>query len=296
VQDSPLRAYVSGSLTGQGADLRELYEGAAQVLSRAGFVAYVPHLATDPVRHPDVTPAQVYETDRREVATADLVVVFLGRPSFGVGQELEIAADALVPLLLIAPERDVISRMALGGRAKHYGPLRYREWEDLEAQLLTAATAIAADLRDRRQVALPSIGDRLRRARTRAGMARMELATRLGVSAEFVRLVETADPRTSNPSLAFLAGAADALGSSIAELLGAHPTGTDVITPLRTSLEAYALQDRLSYREYADLREMAARGLESNRSLAFEEWREIRRARTRPAIGEQLELPTDARD
>lgn len=294
MQDSPLRAYVSGGLTGQGADLRTLYEGAAQVLSRAGFTAYVPHLATDPVRHPDVTPAQVYETDRRQVATADLVVVFLGRPSFGVGQELEIAADALVPLLLIAPEGDVISRMALGGRAKHYGPLRYRVWEDLEPQLLTAATAIAADLRDRRQVELPSIGDRLQRARTRAGMARTELANRLGVSAEFVRLVETTDPRTSNPSLAFLAGAAAALESSIAELLGTHPT--DVVTPLRTSLEAYALQDRLSYREYADLREMAARGLESNRSLAFEEWREIRRARTRPAIGEQLELPTDARD
>src|SRR5207248_6935510 len=111
-----------GALTGSGVDFRQTYERTAAVLDRIGFLAYVPHLATDPLRHPKVSPSQVYATDRHQVATADLVVAFLTRPSLGVGQELEIAADALVPILIVASEGEPISRMALGGPSRHYGP------------------------------------------------------------------------------------------------------------------------------------------------------------------------------
>ncbi len=274
--------------------MRELYERAARVLERVGFSAYIPHLATDPLRHPNVTPAQVYATDRQQVAGADLVVVFLDRPSFGVGQELEIAGNALVPLLLVVREGAAVSRMALGGPARQYGPLRYSTWEDLEPQLSAAATQIASELAQRVRSELPNIGAALHRARTRAGMARAELAQRVGVSVEFITLVETGDPRTSNPTVAFLGAATRALDLSIADLLGVGPT---VTTPLRTSLQAFAVRERLSFGEYAELEALAARGLRSDRALSVDEWQSIRRARmsnVRPV--EQLELPSDGRD
>src|SRR2546428_719785 len=79
------------------AEGRSLYEAAAEVFTRHGCVAYLPHEATDPARHPAVEPTRVYEIDRGEIARSDLLVAFLARPSFGVGMELELAAAALVP-------------------------------------------------------------------------------------------------------------------------------------------------------------------------------------------------------
>src|SRR5207249_4065936 len=73
-----------------------------------------------------------------------------------------------------------------------------------------------AELRARTAHAVPDIGMALQRARLRVGMARAELARRVGTADTFIGLVETADVRTSNPSLAFLAAAAGALGVSIA--------------------------------------------------------------------------------
>jgi transcriptional regulator with XRE-family HTH domain len=286
-----LRAYVSGALTGPGLDLRSVFEQTAAVLEQCGFAAYVPHLATDPVRHPTVTASRVYETDRRQVATADLVVAFLSRPSFGVGMELEIAAGALVPLLVVAREGEPLSRMALGGPARQYGPLRYVEWDDLEPQLRAILPEIATELQARTSGELPAIGPALTRARNARGLARETFARRVGVSEDYVRSIESAEPRVSNPTLAFLATAASVLGITLGDLLS---TPHERDSPLLVSLRDFAVHDALSYREFAQLQDQAARGLRPDRSLTPEQWRTIREARARAIAGiEQLELPRE---
>jgi transcriptional regulator with XRE-family HTH domain len=292
-QSTRLRAYISGALTGEADSVREMYERIAALLAEYGFVPYVPHLVTDPVKHARVTPEHVYRTDRTQVATADLVVAFLGRPSFGVGQELEIAADALVPILIVVREGQPVSRMALGGPARRYGPLQYSEWSDLEPKLVQILPSIIAELNARPHFRIPDIAASLQRARVRAGMARAELARRVGASEDFITLVETADALTSNPSLAFLSATAETVQSSISELLGEN-AGNDVA--LLASLRDFAIHERLSFHEFSELQTIAARGLAPDRALSVEQWRQIREARARTVTGiQQLELPTNER-
>src|SRR6185503_15025455 len=120
-----VKAYVSGPLTGVEPDPRPIYEHAAEVLERRGLDAYVPHKATDPKLHPNVTAAEVYARDRFHVLSADLVIAFLAPPSLGVGIELELAAAALLPVIALQPKGSVVSRMARGVPTRIFGPHEY---------------------------------------------------------------------------------------------------------------------------------------------------------------------------
>lgn len=284
-----LRAYVSGALTGiEGDQHLGPYELAARVLRRHGFEAYLPHLATDPIRHPDVSPVAVYETDRARVASADVIVTFLSRPSLGVGMELEIAAEALVPVLTVVRKGDPISRMALGGPARHFGPIRYENVEELEAALERLLPGIIAELTVRASRALPEIGTTIEVLRKSRGMDRRTLADRAGTTEDWIRMLELAEPIVSNPSLALLASVASALEISAAELLGARGASE---TELLRSLRAFAIEQRISFDEYQQLERAAARGLRADRGLSTAEWSQIREAQARARAGvEQPEL------
>ncbi len=110
------RAYVSGVLTG-GAEIGSLkgfYERIAQVCAAHNIQAYVPHLASDPVKNPGMTPAEVYQLDRGEIIRADLLIAYVGTPSLGVGMEIEIACQQRVPVILLMEAGAQVSRMARG--------------------------------------------------------------------------------------------------------------------------------------------------------------------------------------
>lgn len=266
-----------------------MYEETAALLARVGFEVYVPHLSTDPVRHSHIDASGVYATDRRQVTTSDLVVAFVTRPSIGVGQELEIAAAALVPVLLVAESLASVSRMALGGPARTYGPIRYSDSEDLRRKLDEALPSIVSELRAKQPSALPDIGSAISRARTRSGMARREMAERVGVSETYLELVETSDARVSNPSFSFLIRAAAVCGMRMNDLLG----WSSQETPLLASLREYASARSVSFRTYAALERMAARGLRPDRILSPEEWERLHESASQAAGGvEQLELIT----
>ncbi len=281
-----LRAYISEPLTDVEPDPRPLYERAADVLEQAGFVVYLPHRATDPKAHPDVSPADVYVRDRREVLSSDLVVVFALPPSLGVGMEIQLAAEAFIPILLLQPTGRTVSRMPRGAPTKLHGPIAYADTEDLASRLSAALPSIVEDLRRRRAVALQFKGSRLRSLRERAGMSRPHLAALMGTRQEWIRAVEEDETgRIANVSDAFLGAASAALGVSREEVLGLTPAST----PLIESLHDYARAKRLSFVSVERLA-LTARGLRAEQRLSPDEWDSLRRApaRARQKLLEQL--------
>src|SRR6266852_1221021 len=60
-----------------------------------------------------IPASQVYITDRSRASTYDFIVLFCGAPSYGVGQENEIATQAGVPAIRLIPTQE-ISRMMIG--------------------------------------------------------------------------------------------------------------------------------------------------------------------------------------
>ncbi len=110
------KVYVSGALTNVPDldSLKNLYEAIGDLCRQASIDAYVPHLKTDPVKNPDVTPEEVYRTDKEQVVTSDLVVAYVGIPSLGVGMELAYADTLDIPVVLLYEKGARVSRMARG--------------------------------------------------------------------------------------------------------------------------------------------------------------------------------------
>lgn len=108
--------YISGALTGvkNPLKLKAFYEAIGELCETMEFQVYVPHLKTDPINNPDVSPRQVFETDKRQVSSSDLVIAYLGCPSFGVGMELAYAEIHHIPLILLYEKDKNISRFPRG--------------------------------------------------------------------------------------------------------------------------------------------------------------------------------------
>ena len=125
------KVYISGALTGvpQPDVVKHNYEQLGTLCQSMGLDAYVPHLHTDPVLHPNITSRAVYEADKHQVCTSDLVIACVDYPSLGVGQELEIARENGVPVILLCKKDYPLSRMARGspGVTKE---IRYEDFDD----------------------------------------------------------------------------------------------------------------------------------------------------------------------
>jgi hypothetical protein len=109
-------AYISGALTGVDdlASARRYYERLAAVCASCGLDPYLPHLRTDPERHPDLPPRSVFERDRSALWAARVVVAYIGTPSLGVGAELVLARSAEIPVLALHRPGERVSRFLLG--------------------------------------------------------------------------------------------------------------------------------------------------------------------------------------
>ena len=111
-----LKIYVSGALTGieKPAKVKAFYEAIGKLCEQVGFQAYVPHLKTDPIANADALPRQVFETDKHQVSTSQLVIAYLGTTSFGVGMELAYAEVNKIPIIILYEQGKIISRFVLG--------------------------------------------------------------------------------------------------------------------------------------------------------------------------------------
>jgi hypothetical protein len=108
--------YISGELTRceNPDEQKKFYVDIAVVCKELGYSVYLPHENTDPIKHPDVTPQEVYRKDYEIVSNAKYIIAYVGKPSLGVGIEIEIAKNSNVFIILIFHKDDKISRMARG--------------------------------------------------------------------------------------------------------------------------------------------------------------------------------------
>jgi nucleoside 2-deoxyribosyltransferase len=130
------KVYISGALTGieNSTEIKAFYEAIGSVCQEIGFQAYVPHLKTDPTNNPDISPRQVFETDKHQVSISDLVIAYLGCPSFGVGMELAYAETNSIPLILLYEQGKNISRFPRGIPTL-ISEIQFSGYEDALAQL-----------------------------------------------------------------------------------------------------------------------------------------------------------------
>jgi transcriptional regulator with XRE-family HTH domain len=116
-----LVGYMATPLTGVSAaadkEIRRVVKMVSDIAAGEEFFApkfeiYWPGDHTHPKQHADIPAGQVYITDRSRASTHDFVILFCAVPSFGVGQENEIASQSGVPAIRLVPK--AISRMMSG--------------------------------------------------------------------------------------------------------------------------------------------------------------------------------------
>ena len=126
---SPIVGYLATPLTNvagsehASAELERVVKLIRQVVSDAEFTdppfhLYWPGDYTHPVLHANLPARQVYLTDRSHASSHDFVILFCAEPSYGVGQENEISAQAGVPVIRLLPSK--ISRMMTGSYVRAF--------------------------------------------------------------------------------------------------------------------------------------------------------------------------------
>lgn len=235
---SELRGYFATPLTGIAQDERKNRE-LASVIKRVrdtatefgnpSFEIYWPGDVTHPLRNPDLTAEQVYLTDRSRASTYDFLVLLCLDPSYGVGQENEIATQAGVPAIRLLGNG--ISRMLRGSF------LRAVDVEisgDLSAGVRIDTTKLAAAFREIRQTCFnhralycgmngDEFGERLRKLIADRSDDYCAFAEKLGISLPYLHVLMNESPAVSNPSMRLLKRMARLLCVRLAYLTGESP-------------------------------------------------------------------------
>ncbi len=115
--------YLAGPLTGMSEETKLRYNHVSGLIATfvrpgARMFGYAPHLhGTDPVKHPDVTPAEVRDIDYMyAVKVPDYHINFLHPLAHGNAIEEGWAEEAGIPALYVVPRGLKLSRLVLGMR------------------------------------------------------------------------------------------------------------------------------------------------------------------------------------
>lgn len=224
----PLHGYIATALTGLQHDARDsimlLSARIADVAKQHELYVYEPRKVTDPHEHPDVDSAAVYDLDRKRVIKADVLLILAKTPSFGVGQELEIAASYGKPTILIHERGVQVSRMMLGCPANFVATIEYTSPEDLGKQLHKSLSDVLPRVRTWKSSTPKGsgrleIGTKLAALRSRAGFdVPGALAAELGLPARLIEAIEAG--RLENIGVQLLHRVCVVLGVSVVELIG----------------------------------------------------------------------------
>lgn len=214
--------YFASALTALDAAEREIVfrdaDLARSVCEEMSAYLYEPRHYTDPVSHDDLSPAQVYAVDRRQVSNSNAVIMDCRFDSFGAGQELEIATQSGIGVVLLIPGGAKVSRMVRGAHAR-IREVSFQSDADLQ-QKLRSELSIVLDEHTQRRVPAPTrLGTRVQRMRKKSGMTESALARALGISERALAEIERSDEYTENPSLVTVARLAATLECSVGELV-----------------------------------------------------------------------------
>lgn len=225
-----VRAYLASALTGLSTEDRELIFDAsdvvAEVCTARGIDLYEPRKITDPVHHPHIADAEVYRMDRQKVLRSDLLFYLAHKPSTGAGQELIFAQDAMIPVVVMAPENSAISRMVTGMPGQPI-ILRFKKLSDLKQALDMELVKLMPGIRSREQAVKGyrsnTVGSRIRQLREEKGLTPedVERAARVPgyISALQIENWESGTDADNNMSLLCLRELAVALGVRVADLV-----------------------------------------------------------------------------
>lgn len=258
-----LRAYLATALT----NLSELERARVfscsdvidRVCSRFGINLYKPKDHTDPIRHAEREPRDVYLTDRERVATSDIVIALCTHPSHGVGAENEIAANASVPVLHIVGAGSRLSKMLTGSLGETHA-VAYTDTLDLEQKLSRELDQIVPTLVARRKKRENHDGNALRKrlkdVRERSNLSVEKLAELAEISAAELTVIENHDEKVSLPTVNKIRRLGDALCVPASYLMGETLLPKDPIA-LRSlqNLREFARTQKIRYDIYETVRE-----------------------------------------
>jgi transcriptional regulator with XRE-family HTH domain len=222
----PLDAYLASALSQLTSVEKELVVHLSDIVSlvcrAANIELYEPRKKTDPVHNADVPDTEVFTIDRGRVLSSDLLIHLCHFASTGSGEELSFAYDALVPIILIAPGDQRVSRMITGIPSVKI-EIRYREPEELRSMLLERLWEIRPFLEQRRlamnDLSTNVVGAKIKELRQDASLSREEFAARVGLTSQGLADIEDNVDSVSNPSLTKLRWIATALKTTVAELV-----------------------------------------------------------------------------
>jgi transcriptional regulator with XRE-family HTH domain len=248
--------YIAAALTGLSARNREatIFVGnaIAEACKELNIYAHEPRKATDPVLHKDIPPAAVYLFDRRRIVSSDLVIAVCNEPSFGVGQEIEIAASYGIPTLLVKREGVLLSRMVTGSTTNFvHEPVEYQGPEDLKKKLIRALRPNLEHLRSRRngdpRPTQARLGEKIRSLRDGLGWSIEHTARKLGISVDALHLFEDNPEHFHNIGLVLLLRMSGVFGVPLSGLIesGEMPTAP----PSRIDETNVALIERVACAE-----------------------------------------------
>jgi Zn-dependent peptidase ImmA (M78 family)/transcriptional regulator with XRE-family HTH domain len=193
------------------------------------FDLYWPGDYTHPVRNSDLSPEAVYITDRTRASTNDFVVMLCAAPSYGVGQENEIATQVGKPIIRLVPEK--LSRMMSGSFARVYevkfsGSLAkgiHFNADDLKAALRQVRITYYRHRALYHQLVPSEFGVRLKHLVDERIAHNTQFAEDIGISMPYLMALFGEPLEVSNPGAQLLRRMAARLDVSVGHLLGEAP-------------------------------------------------------------------------
>jgi transcriptional regulator with XRE-family HTH domain len=279
-------AYVALPLTSLEGDSRNyaLFLGTLieKICQEKGYLAYLPFKHFDPVKHSNIHPFKVHLGDRTALANCDLVIMYVGKPSHGVGIEYEVSFEGVKPVILLVEKEQGVSRMILGGFAPIITLIEFAGPEDLEKQLSTTLQEIKSKLHKIRSLQSEdrlycgAVGKRIEEARRLKGMKREELAAQVGLPVQFFEILER-DAYVAAPFLSIPHRIAQVLKVPVYYLFDPS-ISREVLLNLESmrELSEFARESNLSYIEYEELLNSAALKLRAPEQVIRKSgWRDL---------------------
>jgi|HubBroStandDraft_5_1064220.scaffolds.fasta_scaffold09715_2 transcriptional regulator with XRE-family HTH domain len=249
-----LRGYLATPLTGlseaQDSSVRSVVEAVRRCAGAAEFSdppvnVYWPGEHTHPKQHPKYRASTVYLIDRSRASTFHFLVILCGAPSFGVGQENEIATQAGVPAIRLVNQQ--VSRMMLGSFLKSFD-VQYtgnlQEGIFFSEEDFTKALRAIVKLHYSHGALYSSMnghdfGPRLKKLVDERIRDNRAFAEELGVSLEYVQAMMVEPLAVTNPSARLLERMSILLGESVGFLLGEKEKDDAVYRESKESFNAW---------------------------------------------------------
>lgn len=211
------------------------------------FEVYWPGDHTHPTRNSDLKPTLVYLKDRSTASTYDFLVIFCAEPSYGVGQENEIATQAGIPAIRLVPPK--LSRM-MGGSFISSRDIQFQG--DLSTGISFDEEAFKEALRWARKMNFrhqalyarlngKGFGGRLRQLISARYGDYQKFADELGIAVHYLNALMDEPIAVSNPSARLMKRMGSLLRVSVGHLMGESEEDDPIWTESHASWNSWML-------------------------------------------------------